>query len=211
MLEIIPAILDRDWNEIEKKLQIVKPFAKTVQVDIIDGKFAPNTTFLDPTPFLKYSQELFLELHMMVDNPIQYLKPFAQAGFKRFIGHVEKMPDQAEFIAQAQLFGEAGLAIDIQTSIDSIKADFEDLDVLLFMAVKAGLSGQPFEKSCLKKIELIREKTSLPLELDGAINEQTIVDAKNSGANRFDVNSFLFKNNPLEQYKILEDKLKERR
>ena len=58
---------------------------------------------------------------MMVDNPVQYLKPWADAGFKRFIGHIEKMPDIDEFIAQTQLVGEVGLAIDAKTPLDNLK------------------------------------------------------------------------------------------
>src|SRR5690349_4941146 len=101
--EIIPAILEKDWATIEKKLEIVKPFAKTVHIDILDGKLFNNTTFMDPEPFKKYADDLFLEHHMMVEEPIQYLDEWAKAGFKRFIGHVEKMNDQAEFVAKGQL------------------------------------------------------------------------------------------------------------
>lgn len=204
MFEIIPGILEKDWAEIEKKLQIVKPFAKTVHIDILDGKFAPNTTFLDPAPFLKYAQDFLLELHMMVDNPIQYLEPYAKAGFKRFIGHIEQMPDQAEFVAQAQLLGEVGLAIDLQTNLDLIKVNLKDLDVLLIMAVKAGMSGQQFEKASLEKVRQIRKKTNIPIEIDGATSDLTIVESKNAGANRFCVNSFLFKGpNPQSQFDLL--------
>ena len=82
MFEVIPGILEKDWSEIERKIEIVKPFISTIHIDIIDGKFAPNTTFIDPLPFKKFTlplsgQALFFELHMMVDNPIAYLKPFA--------------------------------------------------------------------------------------------------------------------------------------
>src|SRR5689334_22078813 len=108
-MEILPGILEKEWNAIESKIHTIKPFSNTIHVDLLDGKFAPNTTLLDPTPFKKYSNDFTLELHMMVDNPIQYLKPFADAGFKRFVGHVEKMPDQVAFVAEAQLYGEVGL------------------------------------------------------------------------------------------------------
>jgi len=81
MYEIIPGILENEWNKIERKIEIVKPFAKSIHIDIIDGKFVPDTTFLDPVPFVRYSQKLFLELHMMVENPIQYLELYAKAGF----------------------------------------------------------------------------------------------------------------------------------
>ena len=199
MFEIVPGILEKDWNEIEKKLEIVKPFAKSVHVDIIDGKFAPNTTFLDPTPFLKYSKDLLLEVHMMVDNPIQYLESFAKAGFKRFIGHIEKMPDQVEFVAKAQLLGEVGLAVDGPTAITDIKVPFEDLDTVLIMTIKAGESGQAFNSEYLEKIKIINSlqgEIKLPIEVDGGINDQTILPASQAGALRFASTSFIFDSHP---------------
>ncbi|MFH1832875.1 MAG: ribulose-phosphate 3-epimerase [Candidatus Levyibacteriota bacterium] len=206
MYEIIPGILEKDWAEIEKKLELVKPFAKTVHIDILDGKFAPNTTFLDPTPFKKYSDSLFLEVHLMVEEPLNYLKPFADAGFKRFIGHVEKMSDQVEFVAQGQLLGEVALAFDGDTSIDAIKVPLDDLDYLLIMTIKAGFSGQSFDQKTLEKIKLIREKSALiPIEVDGGINDQTILLARDAGANKFSATSFIYKGDPYIQFKILNE------
>lgn len=207
MFEIIPGILEKEWSNIEKKLALIKPFTKTVHVDLLDGKFAPNTTLLDPSPFKKYSTEFFFEVHMMVDNPIQYLSPFADAGFKRFLGHVEKMPDQVEFVAKAQILGEVGLAIDGKTPVDAIKVPFDDLDYLLVMTINAGFSGQTFMPEHLEKVKNLRSKITnqfFPIEVDGGINDHTILQAKNAGVTRFVATSFLFKDkNPQEQYQVL--------
>jgi len=193
MFEIIPGILEKNWEEIEKKIEIVKPFAKSIHIDIIDGKFAPNTTFLDPTPFAKYSQDILFELHMMVKNPIQYLKPFADAGFRRFLGHIEKMPDQREFVAKAAKLGEVGLAIDGPTDLSRIKIPYEQLDSVLVMAIKAGWSGQKFNPEYLKKVEIIHSvQEGINIEVDGGINDRTILLAKNEGANKFVSTSFIF-------------------
>lgn len=206
--EIIPGILEKEWSEIEKKLELVKPFAKSIHVDLLDGKFAPNTTFLDPKPFAKYADDFLLEVHLMVDNPISYLKPFAEAGFKRFIGHIEKMPNQEEFVAQGQLLGEVGLAVDGKTSIDEIRVPLDDLDNILIMTINAGFSGQEFMQATLEKIKAIRSKSTMPIEVDGGINDKTIVLAKNAGANRFAATSFIYKENPSSQFKILENLVK---
>ncbi len=209
--EVIPGILEKDWEGIERKINIIKPFAKSVHVDILDGKFANNRTFLDPRPFKKYTSELFFELHMMVDNPIEYLKPWADAGFKRFLGHIENMPNQAEFVAQGQLLGEVGLAIDGPTSIDEIKVPLDDLDCLLFMTIKAGKSGQRFMDEHLEKLRALISRDdfeNLPIEVDGGVNDQTILEAKNAGATRFITTSYLFGSvNPHQQYEGLLAKL----
>jgi ribulose-phosphate 3-epimerase len=205
--EIIPSpgTEDKEWPAIEKKIEVVKPFVKTVHIDVLDGKYADNTTFLDPKPFAKFTKDLFFEVHLMVDNPLQYLRPFAEAGFKRFIGQVEKMPDVAEFLAEGQLLGEAGLAIDKQTAVEEIKVSFDDLDVLLVITIQAGFSGQQFLPELLEKVKAIREKApQLPIEVDGGINDKTIVSAREKGATRFVTTSFLFgAKDPRRQYELL--------
>lgn len=211
MLEVIPGILEKDWSEIEQKLNLVKSFAKTVQIDIIDGKFAPNATFLDPKPFAKYAKDLFLEVHLMVEDPIQYLDSFAKAGFKRFIGHIEKMPDQKEFIVKGEELGEIGLAVDGPTPLNLIKVPYQDLDCLLLMAVKAGQSGQIFNPEYLKKIETLRSDENnlqIPIEVDGGINCETMLSARDKGIDRFVSTNFIFgAENPQEQFNLLNSSL----
>lgn len=204
---IIPGILEKDWSAIELKIQQVLPFAKAIHIDLIDGKFAPNATFLDPSPFKKYTKDIPFELHMMVEEPINFLDSWADAGFQKFIGHIEKMSDQVEFVAKAQSLGEVGLGVDQDSQLDRVEVPFSDLDVLLFMTVKAGVSGQEFVEKNLDKIKTAREKSFIPIEVDGGINDQTIPKAKESGADRFVATSFIFKGTPQEQYKILHDKL----
>ena len=204
---IIPGILEKDWPVIEMKIQQVLPFAKAIHIDLIDGKFAPNTTFLDPAPFKKYTYDIPFELHMMVEEPINFLDSWADAGFQRFIGHIEKMSDQIEFVAKAQLLGEVGLGVDQDSQLTAVEVPFSDLDVLLLMTVKAGFSGEEFAEKNLDKVKEAREKTFIPIEVDGGINDQTILLAKGSGADRFAVTSFIFKETPQEQYRILHDKI----
>jgi len=215
MLEIIPGILEKEWGEIERKINLVKSFAKAIHIDIIDGKFAPNTTFLDPAPFARYTlppsgQDLLFEVHLMVEEPIQYLKPFADAGFKRFLGHIEKMSDQVEFVAQGELLGEVGLAIDGLTSLDVVKVPYSDLDCVLIMTIKAGESGQVFVPEYLEKVRTLRQAQGqfLQIEIDGGINDKTIVEARNAGATRFVANSFIFNSeNPQSQFQLLQKQL----
>lgn len=226
MYEIIPSpgTTDKEWSAIEKKITSVKPFVKTVHIDVCDGKFANNTTFAMPEMFKDLTRELpsglrgqmigekglVFEVHLMVEDPIQYLKPWADAGFHRFIGQIEKMPDQEEFVAQAQLLGEVALAIDKQTPLDAIKVNLENLDALLVMTIQAGFSGQQFEEALVSKVKEARAKNEyLPVEVDGGINDETIEIAASAGANRFVATSFLFgMDTPETQYKLLEEKLK---
>ena len=228
MLEIIPSpgTENKTFDEIEKKIRQVKPFAKTIHIDVCDGKFAPNTTFSDPEPFKKFLKDMALthsgwvnedkgllfEVHLMVEEPIEHLQRWADAGFERFIGQVEKMGSQEEFVAKAQLLGEVGLAIDGPTGLDALKVSAEDLDVVLFYtADKAGFSGAKFKEERLEKIKAYREKNEyIPIEVDGGINDETIQIAAAAGVNRFVSTGFLFNlNTPEEQYTLLQKKLDE--
>ncbi len=208
-LQIIPGILEKEWEDIERKVELVKPFAHTLHIDLLDGKFAPNTTFTFPKPFEKYSHDFFLEVHMMVENPLQYIESFAQAGFQRFIGHVEKMPDQTAFVAQAQRYGAVGLALDGPTPLERIEVSYEDLDtILVYTSEKVGFSGPPFMPDRLEKVKKIHERHELlSIEVDGGINDKTILEARAAGATRFVTTSFLFGADPHKQYEFLQKTL----
>jgi ribulose-phosphate 3-epimerase len=212
MYEIIPSpgTADKTFEEIEKKLNAVKGIAKTVHIDVIDGKFADNKTFADPSPFKQYAEDFILEIHLMVEEPINYVKQWADAGARRFIGQIEKMHDQVKFVADTQLLGEVGLALDLQTPVDHIKVPFIDLDSVLVMGVKAGFSGQAFNEDAMVKVKELRDKTDVPIEVDGGINERTIHIARTLGADRFVASSFLFDigESPQAQLRLLENSIK---
>jgi ribulose-phosphate 3-epimerase len=204
MHNVIPGILEIDWQEIERKLAVIRSFSKTVHIDFLDGKFCEETSLMDFQPFEKYKNDFLMEAHLMVENPTQFIKPLAAVGFKRFLGQVEKIIDVDEFIAEGQIFGEVGLAIDSPTPISSINVQFDDLDCILLMGDKAGKSGQVFLPETLIKIKDLRLRTQIPIEIDGGINEQTIIEAKSAGANRFVTTSFVFQSNdPLNSFEKL--------
>src|SRR3989344_5196398 len=123
--QVIPGILEKEWDQIETKLEQIKTFTTSAHIDITDGKFVNNKTFLDPEPFKKYSSDIFFELHMMVENPEGFIEPWGKAGFRRFLGHIEYMSSQKEFVEQAKKYGEAGIALDGPTHISRIKIPFK--------------------------------------------------------------------------------------
>lgn len=193
------------FEELEKRIQAVLPFAESVHIDIVDGKFAPNVTFMDPQPFATYTKQAKFEVHFMTENPIQYIKPFADNGFVRFIGQVEMMPDPVAFIAEGQLWGEVGLALDGPTGLEKLAINLDDLDVaLLYIGEKAGLSGGVFNPQSLEKIAQLRKKNAfLPIEVDGGVNDENISALKDAGVTRFVSTGFLYTGNPEEQYRSL--------
>jgi ribulose-phosphate 3-epimerase len=204
MHEIIPGILESNFEEIEKKLAIIKPFSRKVHIDVMDGKFCEQVNYLNTEPFKKYKNDFFMEVHLMVDDPTNYVKKYADVGFNRFLGHIEKMKDLEEFIALGQIFGEVGVAIDADTEIESLKLPFNDLDCLLLMGVKAGQSGQEFLPQILEKIRKIKALTQIPITIDGGINDKTITQVRKEGVERFVATSFIFNSSdPIKAYESL--------
>lgn len=204
-MQIIPGILEQDWEEVEKKLKQILTFTNVAHIDVIDGKFVDNKTFLDPTPFAKYKDRLFLEVHLMVEEPLNYVKPFGEAGFRRFIGHVEKMSSQQEFVDQVNLYGKPALALDGPTHINAIKVPFEQLDsILIYTSHKVGFAGPPMMDDRLDKLRHLKKLTNIPLEVDGGVKAKTIEKAQKAGASRFVATSFIWSSdNPKEKFELL--------
>jgi ribulose-phosphate 3-epimerase len=202
---IIPALLEKDWPSIEKKLKICENFAASIHVDFIDGNFFHDKNFLDIEKFKEYSSIFRFEAHLMVDEPINYLDRLFDSGFKTFIGQIEKMSDQVAFVAKAQEFGGVGLALDLDTPLKNISINKDDLDKILLLSVKAGFSGQKFDERVLEKIRELREEFLNVIEIDGGLNPENLSKSKIVGADSFCVNSNIFSSpNPEEQFRKLE-------
>ena len=206
-MQIIPGVLEKDWNNIEQKLELISSFANSVHIDIIDGEFVNNKTFLDPAPFKNYSGKLFMELHMMVVDPESYIEKWAHVGVRRFLGHVEHMTSQPSFIKTAKKYGEAGFALDGPTHISAIKVPFQDLNsILVYTSHRVGFSGPPLMDDRLDKVKHLKKLTSVPIEVDGGINDKSILKAKEAGATRFIATSFITgSQNPKEQFNKLNE------
>ncbi|MBI2616625.1 hypothetical protein HYW55_00650 [Candidatus Gottesmanbacteria bacterium] len=193
MVEVIPAILEKDFGEIEKKIHLVEKFVSWIQIDIADGTLVPNETFTDSQAFAALKTPAKLELHMMVKDPLRYLENFAKVGFKRFYAHVEG--DYVdEYIEQAYKLGvEVGLAIDGPTDFEKIHKFIIHLDGVLVMAIDAGFSGRPYREDTVEKIKKIREiDMDIPITVDGAMNPENAKKVLSSGATRINANSYIF-------------------
>jgi len=194
MVEIIPAILEQDFSEIEKKIHLVEGLVKWVQLDLADNTLVPNTTFLNPAPFALLKTPLNLEAHLMVKDPLRYVENFSKYGFKRFYAHVEgDFID--EYIEKCYNLGvEVGLAIDGPTPFEKLRPFLDNIDCVLVMAIDAGFSGRPFRDDTLSKIRQIREvDLTIPICVDGAmddVNAKKVIDA---GVTRINSNSYIFK------------------
>ncbi|EKD53547.1 MAG: hypothetical protein ACD_61C00019G0013 [uncultured bacterium] len=176
MVTIVPAILEKDITAFEEKLKKVWGVAKRVQMDIIDGKYAPTETVM-PEILLNIDTIVDFEGHLMVDKPEEWVDRCAAAGITALYGQVEKMEDRAKFIADTEAAGmKAGLAFDIDTPLDGLEEMINSLDGVLLMSVKAGSQGvQKFDERVLPKIKKVREMSEfVTIVVDGGLNVENI-------------------------------------
>lgn len=198
-MQIIPTLLSTDLNKAETRLRLLANIFNIIQIDVLDGVFASQTSlapkFLKNLPSIN---SFCLDFHLMTDNPLSYLPACLKLKTKQIIGQIELMPDQKKFIGEVKknkLI--AGLALDLPTPVEKLdKKIIQQLDIILIMSVKAGKSGQSFNPLALEKVKnlvKIRKEHHAHFEiaLDGGINAQTIKPAYQAGAEIFYVGSFL--------------------
>lgn len=173
---IVPTILTDNLTEFENKLAKVSSLVERVQIDVVDGVFADNKT-LEPQDLVGVTMGgVKLDIHLMVDEPIEWLEQCKTIGADRVIGHIERMEDLILFVAEAQIKGfGVGLGVDIETDVEKLKSVIEDIDMVLLMSVKAGRGGQQFDERVLPKIEAIRAmRRDVIIMIDGGLGIKEI-------------------------------------
>jgi len=188
MVEVIPTILTTDIREVEEKIALAEGLVKRVQIDVLDGVFAPNRT-IDPGFLERIETDLELDFHLMTKEPADWVERAVRGGAGRIIGQIEKMENQLDFVGKVQEAGPSvGLAVDLETRISELDpAVVTSLDVILLMSVPAGFGGQDFDGRVIDKIKELSElraKDASPFRIcvDGGINEGNIDKVVEAGA-----------------------------
>lgn len=217
-MQIIPAILPKDWNELEERVEMVKGLSPLIQVDICDGRFVPSFTW----PYKKHDQnfeailreerglpaweDLEYEIDLMVDAPEETVMQWVTAGATRIIIHVESTKHLQAVLKQIGNLVEVGLAINIDTpneALDEVMND-EHADQVKFIQcmgiAKIGFQGQDFDERVLNKItELKKKYPNILISVDGGVNLETAPKLKAVGVDRLVVGSAIFgTENPVE-------------
>ncbi len=176
MVDVTPAIFTSDESVLTRQVQALVPHAPWIQLDLSDGTMVPTTSVFDIAKLAKLVQldkSLSFEAHLMVDNPVKYLKLLADAGFKRIIAQVEAS-DPRHFLDEAQLESvEVGLALDGASEVELIEPFLESIDLVVVMTIEAGATDAPFLPESLEKIKAIRHHfPDLPVVAEGNIDER---------------------------------------
>lgn len=168
--------------------------ADWIHVDVMDGHFVPNIT-LGPkiVADLRQVTILPLDVHLMVDNPEQFIESFAIAGANHLYVHCELVHKNLKpILRHIRGFGcKAGLAINPETSTDLIDPLLDEIDHVLIMSVNPGRAGQKFMPDILPKITHFKHKVA-EIVVDGGINDKTAPLAADAGATTLVSGSYVF-------------------
>lgn len=207
MINIIPAILAKDFKELAFQVRKIEPFTEWVHLDVIDGKLAPNFTWNNPSEWKKLGSFLKLEVHLMIKEPWKAIEDWIQGGAQRVIVHREAFKDEElekieEIIKRGhQEKREVGLALNPETVVERLVELplIKNLDLVLFMAVQPGFQGQGFIEETLSKVKYFRSfHPHLNLGVDGGINPETAKKSVRAGANILVSGSFIVKSQDVE-------------
>ena len=211
-LIISPSVLSCDFANVQRDVEMINNSdADWFHIDIMDGVFVPNISFGFPVmKAIKRHAKKPLDVHLMIDNPDQYIEDFASAGADILTVHFEACTHLHRTINAIREAGmKAGVAINPHTSVTVLEEVLDSLDLVLIMSVNPGFGGQKFIESSIGKVAKLREmKTNLNpdliIEVDGGVNLETGNRLVESGASALVAGSFVFKSEePINTIKAL--------
>lgn len=200
MIKIAPSILSANFAELGAEInEVERAGADYIHVDVMDGNFVPNIT-IGPlvVEAIKPTTNLPLDVHLMIENPDQYIEAFAKAGASIITVHQETSVHLHRTIHLIKRFGvKAGVAINPATPAAMMEPVLPYIDLALVMTVNPGFGGQSFIPETISKIKTLdewrkRHDYAYEIEVDGGINVETAKICVENGADVLVAGSAIF-------------------
>lgn len=180
-MKIAVSILDCS-DRIKGTKELNKTAASYIHVDVMDGKFVSEIHFQNISEVRKLSEvsDNPLDIHFMMNNPINYIKKLDNLNIKFITVHLETEENIHEIIKCVHDMGyKVGLSIKPNTDVREIESYLEEIDMILVMSVEPGLGGQKFMMKTVDRVHEVKElikmcQRDIFIEVDGGINDETI-------------------------------------
>lgn len=202
---IIPAILEPTAAKVLEKINLIKPVADTVHIDIADGIFVDSVTATLQELYDAQAHEagIALEFHLMVVNPLEHMELCQKLKARRVFWHYEAARDSKAMVKELRRFAfKKGIAVNPETELAAIENDCGCFDAVQVMGVHPGRQGEAFLPATLERVRQLRLRfPRLPILVDGGVNAGNLRTIVAAGADEAAVGSAIFSaEDPTQRY-----------